>query len=342
MEWTRARKEMNIKRWDDFRERMKEAREIFEKINDPLSYSLDAFIKFSFLDEEFDNALKISDPMEALKKIENALKNLPEVEGLIGPEGTIFGARVFSFIILGEFISSISGIDENTDLSIVKTKLTELLESSKEVEEAFESVNFFKGKTAIVNIQEIISSFKQEIGKIEWAAEKKQKALEILKKYWSRLSPAIKVMNGDLTREIENIALGKEIKSELQVGFAETKDVILGGIEKLRGEHKEILKKICETEHILMQRDERDVVNARYRIEIKAPLISSLSPVSPKIIIDIPMGKLTEKQIEEKAEEILYKIKDLSAKVKEEFLEAIKHIPVIGDKLLRRLKKTKN
>jgi tetratricopeptide (TPR) repeat protein len=96
MEWARARKEMNIKRWDDFRERMKEAREIFEKINNPLSYSLDAFIKFSFIDEELDNALKISDPMEALKKIETALKNLPEVEGLIiGPEGTIFGARVF-------------------------------------------------------------------------------------------------------------------------------------------------------------------------------------------------------------------------------------------------------
>ena len=336
IEWAMARKEMNIKRWDDFRERMNEAREIFEKINDPVSHSLDAFIKFSSLDEELDNALNIPDPIKALEEIEDVLKNLPDFEGLINPEATIFGARILSFAILSEFISSMRSIDENTDLRIIKTKLAELLEDSREVEEKFESVNFIKGKTAIVDIQDIISSIKEEIGKIEWAVNKKQTALEMLKEYWSRLSSAIKVMNGIATRETENIALGREIRrmeSKMDDRFAETKGIISKGFEKSSEEHKEILEKIYVTENILMQ---KDAINARYRIEFPPP------PSPAKIIVDIPIGNLTEKQIEKKAEEIAYKFKNLGDKMKEEFLEAIKHIPIIGDKLLRRLKKTKD
>ena len=335
VEWAKARKEMNMKNWGDFRERMNEAKEIFERINDPLSLSFAASIKFSYLDEELDNALNIPDPIKALEEIETALKNLPEVEGLIDPEATIFGARVSSFAILSEFISSMRSIDENTDLRMVKAKLAELLKYSKKAEEAFEAVDFIKGKTAIVDIQDVISSAKQEIGKIEWAANKKQKALEILRGYWSRLSSAIKVMNGISTREIENITLGREIremKSELRDGFTETKEMISEGFEKSSEEHKEILEKIYATENILLQ---KDVANARYRIEFPP------SPSPTKIIVDIPMGKLTEEQIEEKAEEIAYKFKYLKSKVKEEFLEAIKRIPEIGDKLLKRLKKTR-
>lgn len=75
IEWAKARKAMNLKNWDAFRERMNEAREIFEKSNDPLSHSLDALIKFSFLDEDLDNALNTPDLIEALKKITDALKN---------------------------------------------------------------------------------------------------------------------------------------------------------------------------------------------------------------------------------------------------------------------------
>ena len=334
-EWAMARKEMNLKRWDDFRKRMNEAREIFEKINDPVSHSLDAFIKFSSLDEELDNALNIPDPIRALEEIEDVLKNLPDVEGLINPEATIFGARILSFAILSEFIGSMKSIDENTDLGGVKVKLTKLFEASKEAEELFESVNFIKGKTAIVDIQEIISSVKQEIGKIEWAVNKKQKALEMLKEYWSRLSSAIKVMNGIATRETENIALGREIRrmeSKMDGRFAETKGIISKGFEKSSEEHKEILEKIYETKNILLQ---KDVVKARYRIEFPPP------PSPAKIIVDIPIGKLTEKQIEEKAKEVADKIKNLRGKVKKEFLEAIKRIPEMGDKLLKRLKKTK-
>ena len=332
IEWVKARKEMNMKNWGDFRERMNEAKEIFEKINDPLSHSIDTYIKFSYLDEKLDNALNIPDPIKALEEIETVLKNPPKVEELIGSEGTIFDARITSFAILSEFIGLVKHIDENTDSGVVKAKLTELLEDSREVEEAFESVNFVKGKTAIVDIQEIISLVKQEMEEIKWAANKKQKALEILKKYWSRLSSAIKMMNGVSTRETENITLGREIKSELRVGFAETKEIISKGFEKSSEEHKEILEKIYETENILMQ---KDVINARYRIEFPPP------PSPAKIIVDIPIGKLTEKQIEEKAEEIAYKFKYLRGKVKKEFLGAIKRIPEMGDKLLKRLKKTK-
>jgi tetratricopeptide (TPR) repeat protein len=335
IEWAKARKEMNMKNWSDFRERMNEAREIFEKINDPLSLSFAASIKFSYLDEELDNALNIPDPIKALEEIETALKNPPKVEGLINPERTIFGARIASFAILSEFISSVRGIDENTDLRMVKAKLAELLEDSGEVEDAFESVDFVKGKTTIVDIQDIMSSVKQEIEEIKWAANKKQKALEILIEYWSRLSSAIKVMNGISTRETENIALRKEIrevKSEVRGGRAETREIISKGFEKSSEEHKEILEKIYVTENILMQ---KDAINARYRIEFPPP------PSPAKIIIDIPIGKLTEKQIEEKAEEIVRKIKSLRGNVKEAFLEAIKHIPVIGNKLLKRLKKMK-
>jgi len=336
VEWAKARKAMNMKNWDDFRERMNEAKEIFEKINDPLSFSSNASIKFSYLDEELDNALNIPDPIKASEEIENALKNPPEVEELIDPERTIFGARISSFAILSEFIGSMRSIDENTDLRMVKDKLAELLEDSKEVEEAFEAVDFNKGKTAIVDIQEIIGSVKQEIGKIEWAVNKKQKALEMLKEYWSRLSSAIKVMNGISTRETENIALGREIRrmeSKMDDRFAETKGIISKGFEKSSEEHKEILEKIYETKNILLQ---KDVVKARYRIEFPPP------PSPAKIIVDIPIGKLTEKQIEEKAKEVADKIKNLRGKVKKEFLEAIKRIPEMGDKLLRRLKKTRD
>jgi tetratricopeptide (TPR) repeat protein len=240
--WAKARKEMNLKHWDKFRKYMNEAREIFEEIDDSLSHSFDAFIKLSFLDEKLDNTLNIPDPIKALEEIEAALKNPPKIEVLIEPERTIFAARISSFSILREFIGSMASIAEKTDLEGVKKALAKLREESKEVEKLFESVNFVKGKTAIVDIQEIISSVKQEIGIIELAANKKQKALEILKEYWSRLSSAIKVMNGISTREIEEITLRREIKemlkSELRGGFAETKEIFTEGIAKLRGRHE--------------------------------------------------------------------------------------------------------
>lgn len=176
-----------------------------------------------------------------------------------------------------------------------------------------------------MDMQRIISSVKHEIEEIKRAVNRKQKALEILEKYWSRLSFAIEAMNGISTRETENIILGREIR--------ELKAITSKGFEKISGEHKEILERIYETENILLQ---KEVMNARYRIEFPPP------PSPAKIIVDIPIGKLTEKQIEKKAEEIAYKIKYLRDKVKEEFLEAIKRIPVMGDKLLRRLKKTED
>ncbi|MCK4731787.1 MAG: tetratricopeptide repeat protein, partial [Methanophagales archaeon] len=244
IEWAKARKEMNMKNWDDFRERMNEAREIFEKINDPLSLSFVASIKFSYLDEELDNALNIPNPIEALKEIETALKNPPNVEGLIDPERTIFGARILSFAIISGFISSVRSIDENTDLEEVKEVLTKLHKQSKEVEKMFESVNFDTGKTTIVDIQRIISSVKHEIVEIKWAPDKKQKALEILKNYWLRLSFAIKMMNGVSTLETEKTILIREIDRKMEVGFAETKGIVSGGVEKISEEIHKAKKEI--------------------------------------------------------------------------------------------------
>jgi len=345
-EWVEARNAVNMKNWNGFRERMNEAKGYFDTINDPLSHSLDAFMKFSYLDEELDQALSSSDPMEASEKIETALKNLPEVEGLIGPERTIFNARISSFALVSEFISSIRGIDDNTDLGKVKDELAKLHNESKEVEMLFESVNFDAGKTTIVNMQRIISSVKQEIEEIKWAANRKQTALDILIKYWSRVSGSIQALNGILTRKTENIALERRIEtmgSKMDDQFAETKEIITEGFKRSGKVHKEILEKICETQNILLQ---KDIVNTRYRIEIQAPLISSLSPISPKIIVDIPMGNLTEEQIKGKAEEIIRKIKcvkeELQETVKREFLDVITRIPVIGKKILKRLEKTAN
>jgi len=286
-----------------------------------------------YLDEKLDNAFNLSDPIIALKEIANVLKNSFEVKGLIEPEKTIFPARIRSFEILRELISLVKDIDENTDLEKVKEKLTKSLQVSKEVEKEFEAVNFMKGKTAIVNIQGIISLVKEEIGKIEWVANgnKTQKALDILLKYWSRLAPAIKMMNGISTRETENIVICnkmEEIEREISRGFGRTSKEI----GRLSREHKEILKTIYETKNILIR---KDMVNARYSLEFPP------TPSPAKIIVDIPMGSLTEEQIKVKAEEITEKIKILRGKVRKEFLEALNHIPESGKKLFQRLKKIK-
>jgi tetratricopeptide (TPR) repeat protein len=333
IEWAKARDMLNKKNWEAYRERMDEARAIFEKTNDPISLSFATSIKFSYLDEKLDDAFKLSDPIRALEEIANTLKNSFEVKGLIEPEKTIFHARIRSFDIIRELLSSIKDVDENTDLEKLKEKLSKLFEASKDVEKEFESVNFMKGKTAIVNVQEIISLVKEEIGNIEWVANtnKTQKALDILLKYWSRLAPAIKMMNGISTCETENIVIGnkmEEIRREMSRGFGRTSKEI----GRLRREHRAILKTIYETKNVLIQ---KDVVNARYRLEFPP------SPSPAKIIVDIPMGNLTEEQIKVKVEEITDRIKILRGKVRKEFLEALNHIPESGKTLFQRLKKIK-
>jgi len=278
--------------------------------------------------------------MEASEKIETALKNLPEVEGLIDPERKIFNARISSFALVSRFIISMRRIDDNTDLGKVKDELAKLHKESEEVEKLFESVNFDAGKTTIVNMQRIISSVKQEIEEIKWAANRKQKALDILIKYWSRVRESIQALNGILTRKTEDVALERGIetmRSEMFDQFAETKKIITEGFKRSGEEHKEILDIISETKYILMQKDV-----AKFLIKIKAPLISSVSPISGEI--EIPIANLTEAQLEEKAEEIISRIKcvkeELRETVKREFLDVITRIPVIGEKLLKRLEKT--
>jgi tetratricopeptide (TPR) repeat protein len=210
--WAEARNAMNYKNWADFRAKLAEARMVFEKIDDPLSRSLDAFIELSYLDEKLDGALKLPDAIEASKQIEAALKTLPTLEELIDPERTIFSARIASFVILQEFISGLMNFEESTELGLFETKFDELFRESEKVEEAFESVNFIEGKKSIVMLQDIISLVRHEVDNLRWAADKKQKVVDILEEYWSRLSPAIKAMNGVLSRETESTVLERQIE----------------------------------------------------------------------------------------------------------------------------------
>lgn len=315
-----------------------EARIIFERIDDPLSRSLDAFIELSYIDEKLDGALKVPDAIEASKQIEAALKTLPTFDELIDPERTIFSARIASFVILQEFISSLVHFDENTELGLFEANLDKLFRDSEKVEEAFESVNFIEGKKSIVMLQNIISLVRHDVDKLRWAVNKKQKAFEILEEYWSRLSPAIIAMNGVLSRETESTVLERQIepiRATLERGFSEMKDGFKETKEEIQKVKKEILEEIYRTQNILLQ---KDVVNARYRIKIQAPIISSLSPISPEIIIELPMGNLTEGQLEEEAHKLVDQFKYLTEKGKEEFLEALNHIPKTGKKLLKYLK----
>jgi len=48
IEWAKARDMLNKKNWEAYRERMDDAREIFEKINDTISLSCATSIKFSY------------------------------------------------------------------------------------------------------------------------------------------------------------------------------------------------------------------------------------------------------------------------------------------------------
>jgi tetratricopeptide (TPR) repeat protein len=177
IQWAEARKAMNRKNWADFRAKLAEARVIFEKTDNPLSQSLDAFVELSYIDEKLDGALKVPDAIEASKQIEAALKTLPTFDEEIDPERTIFSARIASFVILQEFISSLVHFEENTDLGLFEANLDNLLKESEKVEETFKSVNFIEGKKSIVMLQNIISLVRQEVDTLRWAADKKQKVI---------------------------------------------------------------------------------------------------------------------------------------------------------------------
>jgi len=211
-----------------------------------------------------------------LKKQEKAIEDYnkaivlnPEVEGLIDPERTIFNARISSFALVSEFIRSIRGIDDNTDLGKVKDKLAKLHNESKEVEILFESVNFDAGKTTIVNMQRIISSVKQEIGEIKWAANRKQTALDILIKYWSRVSESIQALNGILTRKTENIALERRIEtmgSKMDDQFEETKEILTE--EQIKEKAEEIIRKIKCVKEELQETVKREFLDVITRIPV--------------------------------------------------------------------------
>ena len=320
IEWTKARREMNNKCWDRFRERMKETKEILKSVGDPLAYPITHFIEVSYIDEKLDEALAIQDPKNAAEKILEILKNLPNLEtGLLYPESMIFNARIGSFGILYNFLNFMLSINENTDLEEIKNNLTELCEHSKRVEIAFESVNFIIGKRAIVDIEDIICRNGIEtVEEIKNSSKelRKEIAMKRLVSFWGRLSPAIEALNGKSSRETQNILLQRMYKT-----LREAKK----GIDELGEDHKEILKVIHETRDILIR---KDIINAKYIIDIP--------PFSPqKVVIEIPLGSLTDKQVKE----VISRFKNLTEKGKSAFIEGIEKIrSEIDEKLIKGLK----
>lgn len=334
IEWVKARKAMNNKQWNKFREHMQEAKEILENIKSPVSHWAVHSIEISYLDEKLDNALSIPNPKEALEHIDvilrDFLKKIPKIK-LAEVEAKIFMARFKSFAILSFFLDSIMGINKNSDLEGIKNIFTELCEYCKKVEKEFEATNFTIGKRAIVDIEDIIHRDGTEIvEKIKNSpkSSRKEAAINKLVDSWRKLSSAIRALNGLSSYETQNIILQRQIYEKIR----KTKEIagnILKQQKELREDHKEILKTVYKTKDILIK---ENVVSMKYTIEIKPPLISAISPVTGKFVIDIPIGNLTE----EKIEEIESKFRNLTKEGKRIFLRGIEKIG-IDKKILGRL-----
>ncbi len=326
IEWVKARKAMNNKQWNKFREHMKEAKEILENIKNPASHCAVHSIEISYLDEKLDNALSIPNPKEALEHIDvilrDFLKKIPKVE-LVEVEAQIFMARFKSFAILSTFLDSIMSINKNSNLERIKNVFTELCENCKKVEKEFEANNFTIGKRAIVDIEDIIHRDGTEIVEViknSPILSRKEAAINKLSDSWRQLSSAIRALNGLSSYETQNIILQRQIYEKI----SKTKEIagsILKEQKELRKGYKEILKTVYETKDILIK---ENVVSMKYTIEIKPPLISSISPVTGKFVIDIPIGNATE----EKMEEIESTFRNLTKEGKRIFLRGIEKIGI--------------
>jgi tetratricopeptide (TPR) repeat protein len=297
IEWAKARKGMNNKQWNTFREHMKEAKEIFENIKNPVSRWVVHSIEISYLDEKLDNALSIPNPT-----------------------------------ILSVFLDSVLSINEDSDLEGIKNEFIELCEDCKKMEKKFEVTNFTIGKRAIVDVEDIIHRDGTEI--LEGIknlpnSSRKEAAINKLADSWRKLSSAIRALNGLSSYETQNIILQRQIYEKIS-NTKEIAGTILKEQKELRKDHNEILKTVYKTKDILIK---ENVVSMKYTIEIKPPLISSISPVTGKFVIDIPIGNVTE----EKMEEIESKLKNLTKEGKRIFLRGIEKIG-IDKMILGRLK----
>ncbi|MCX9025369.1 MAG: tetratricopeptide repeat protein [Candidatus Methanoperedens sp.] len=217
--WAKARKEMNQKRWNKFREHMGEVKEILDRIK-PADWP-EYCIRMSYFDEKLDNVLSIINPKEALKQLNvvlsDFLKESPKIK-LFEPEASIFMARLKSFTILYVFLDLIINIDENSDLENIQKTFIELREKCKKIEKDFEATNFTIGKRGIVDIEDIIhrdgTEILEEIGKFP-KTSRKEVAINKLTNSWSKLSTAISALNGLSSYEIQNIFLQRQIYEKI-------------------------------------------------------------------------------------------------------------------------------
>lgn len=217
--WAKARKEMNQKRWNKFRDHMGEVKEILDRI-EPVDWP-EHCIRMSYFDEKLDNVLSIINPKDALKQLSvvllDFLKESPKIK-LFEPEASIFMARLQSFSILYLFLDLIINIDENSDLESIQYTFIELSEKCKKIEKDFEAANFTIGKRGIVDIEDIIhrdgTEILLEIGNFPKTSIK-EVAINKLTNSWGKLSTAISALNGLSSYEIQNIFLQRQIYEKI-------------------------------------------------------------------------------------------------------------------------------
>ncbi|MGD2072200.1 MAG: hypothetical protein PVG65_01775 [Candidatus Thorarchaeota archaeon] len=316
VEWTKARRHMNKRKWQKFRERMQEAKRIFEEIHDPLTESVLAVINFSYVDEQLEVVLRESSAIQALAGILEILRNLPEFDNVTEPERRIYSSRLASFEVLGGFIDMIMNIDDSTNLFQLEQNVKELLKISRRIEEICDSINFLPGKRVIVNISTIIEDESSTLIEcLRNTPEKFRRSLvsSKLETFWRRISPAIPLLNGDYSLESENITILKYLHS-------------------LENKFDEIETKLERIENIIIK---KNVVKAEYIFEISEPLIlKAFLPFSQKLRFVVKIGELSDIEIER----TLDNVRKLNSKGKKIIIMRLSKLKGIDKILLEKLK----
>jgi tetratricopeptide (TPR) repeat protein len=328
-EWAQARKYMNRRNWELYRERIQEAKRIFEEIDDPFSKSATLSIEFSYIDDQLEKILNESDAKKALKKLINIFQDLPDLSILPDPERTMYLSRIATFEIIKNFLTMLFTIDDSTDFSSLKKNFNEFLNVLQEIEAKCELINFLVGKRAVVDIADIIENSLQEIEDIQKAPASCRDEIinEKLNNVWKKISVAIPLLNGEFSTNIENINLSKQLYTvDRKLGTLET------DLKEVKGISEKTLETIEKTKTLIIK---KDVVRSEYIFEIREPLIlGSFLPFSNRLRIIVKLGSLTDTDIED----IIDSINKLNAKGKKKIISKLKSLKV-DKKLLKMLGK---
>jgi Fe-S-cluster formation regulator IscX/YfhJ len=328
-EWTRARSYMNKRKWEQFRERMLEAKRIFEGLGDPLAESVSASVEFSYVDEELERTLEEMDAMQALEKLATIFQNLPELSSLSEPERAIYKSRLTIFEIIRDFIITLLNIDNSTDLSHPKRKFEELLVTSQRVETECELVHFSFGKRAIVDIACMIEnnfSLLENLRSVPGSMRKNVISIEI-KDFWERTSAAISLLDGEWSTRNENLIISRQLSS-----IDRRLATVQNDMTERRRLGERTLELIEETRNLVVQ---KDIVSSEYIFEIREPLIlQSFLPYSNKLRISVKLGTLTNTDICN----LENSIKRLNAKGRRMIAEKLEKLKGVDKRLLEMLK----